>query len=85
MTFTPTVLTAIPGRELRWLGTVLTPWIFAGEHYFLLDPTSNGATNLTHGERFSGMLSPLIMRGQLLAATKAGFVAMNEALKRRSE
>jgi hypothetical protein len=84
MTFTPTILTAISGRELRWLGTVLNRWIFAGEHYFLLEPSSDGATDLTQGERFSGILAPLIMRGQMLAATKAGFVVMNEALKRRS-
>ena len=85
MTFTPTVLVATPGCELRWLGSVLSRWIFAGEHYFLLEPTSDGATRLTHGERFSGMLAPLIMRGQALTATKNGFVAMNEALKHRSQ
>jgi hypothetical protein len=85
ITFAPTVLAAIPGRELRWLGTVVSGWIFAGEHYFLLDPTSDGMTRLTHGERFIGLLAPLIMRGRTLAATREGFVAMNEALKRRSE
>ena len=85
MTFTPTVLVATSGCELRWLGRVLNRWIFAGEHYFLLKPTSDGATMLTHGERFSGMLAPLIMRGQTLTATKKGFVAMNEALKLRSQ
>ena len=85
VTFTPTVLTATPGCELRWQGSVLSRWIFAGEHYFLLEPTSDGATRLTHGERFSGMLAPLIMRGQALTATKSGFVAMNEALRQRSQ
>ena len=81
----PTVLVAEPSRELRWLGTILSRWIFAGEHFFLLDRTSDGATWLTHGERFSGLLAPLIMRGRLLSATEAGFTAMNEALKRQSE
>ena len=85
MTVSPTVLVAERNRELRWLGTVLSRWIFAGEHYFLLDGTSDGATWFTHGERFSGLLAPLIMRGQLLAATEQGFIAMNEALKRQSE
>ena len=85
VTLSPTVLVAERNRELRWLGTVLSRWIFAGEHYFLLDGTSDGATWFTHGERFSGLLAPLIMRGQLLAATEQGFVAMNEALKRQSE
>jgi hypothetical protein len=85
VTVKPTVLVAEPNRELRWLGTILNRWIFAGEHYFLLQRTSDGATWLTHGERFSGLLAPLVMRGRLLSATKEGFAAMNEALKRQSE
>jgi hypothetical protein len=63
----------------------LSRWIFAGEHYFLLDRTAEGSTQLTHGERFTGLLAPFIMRGRTLAATAQGFVAMNEALKRQSE
>jgi hypothetical protein len=85
ITFAPTVLAATQDQELRWLGTVANRWIFAGEHYFLLNPTSDGETSLIHGERFSGMLAPLIMRGRMLEATKDGFLAMNAALKRRSE
>jgi hypothetical protein len=85
MTFAPTVLAATPDKELRWLGTLANRWIFAGEHYFLLDPTPDGDTGLVHGERFSGILAPLIMRGRMLEATKDGFLAMNAALKRRSE
>lgn len=85
MTFSPTVVVATPDRELRWVGTVVGRWMFAGEHYFLLDPTAEGATRLTHGERFTGLLAPIIMRGRTLAATEQGFVAMNEALKRQSE
>jgi uncharacterized membrane protein len=36
MTFRPTVLTVIPNQELRWLGRLLLPGIFDGEHYFKL-------------------------------------------------
>jgi hypothetical protein len=39
MTFNPRVVVAVPDRELRWVGTVASRWIFAGEHYFLLDRT----------------------------------------------
>jgi hypothetical protein len=39
MTFYPTVVVAVPDRELRWVGTVLSRWIFVDEHYFLLDRT----------------------------------------------
>jgi hypothetical protein len=85
MTFAPTIPVATPDQELRWLGTVANRWIFAGEHYFLLNPTSDGETTFIQGERFSGILAPLIMRGRMLEATKDGFFAMNAALKRRSE
>jgi hypothetical protein len=84
-TFEPSVLAAVPGRELRWLGTVLGGWMFSGEHYFQLAPAQPGATLFVHGERFSGILAPLIMRGQMLAATERGFALMNEALKKRCE
>lgn len=85
MTFAPTVLTSTPDQELRWLGTIANRWIFAGEHYFLLNPTADGETCLIHGERFFGILAPLIMRGRRLEAAKAGFLDMNAALKRRCE
>jgi hypothetical protein len=76
MTFAPTVLAATPDRELRWLGTVASRWIFAGEHYFLLNPTSDGEISFIQGERFSGILAPLITRDRMLEATKDGFLAM---------
>ncbi len=85
MTFKPSVLVASPERELRWIGALMGRSMFAGEHYFVLDPIGPRTTRLTHGERFSGLLAPLVMRGTMLAATKAGFAAMNEALKRRAE
>jgi len=85
MTFQPTVLAATPGREFRWLGAFIGRWLFAGEHYFLLDELGPRQTRLTHGERFSGLLVPLVMRGAMLVATRNGFIAMNEALKRRAE
>jgi len=85
MTFNPTVLVASPERELRWRGTLMGRWIFAGEHYFVLDQVGPRMTRFTHGEYFSGLLAPLIMRGSALAATQQGFAAMNDALKRRAE
>jgi hypothetical protein len=85
MTFEPTVLVVSPDRELRWLGTVTSRWIFAGEHYFVLEVMGARMTRFTHGERFSGLLAPILMRSKMSAATKQGFLAMNEALKRRAE
>ena len=85
MSFEPTVLVAEPGRELRWLGTFMTRAVFAGEHSFVLETLSPGSTGLVHSGRFTGLMVPLIMSGKMLAATKQGFVAMNEALKKRAE
>lgn len=37
MTFHPVVLVAVQERELRWLGRLLIPGLFDGEHTFQLD------------------------------------------------
>jgi hypothetical protein len=84
MTFRPKVLRADTDRELRWRGRVLVPGVFDGEHYFRIIPTAPDKTRLVHGERFSGLLLPLL-RASLDGATWDGFVAMNEALKARAE
>ncbi len=82
--FRPTVLVAESEREFRWLGRVLVPGLFNGEHYFLLEPDGAG-TRLTHGEIFSGLLvGPMDRRGQF-GPIRAGYEAMNQALKLRAE
>ena len=83
MRFKPTVLTVRPERELRWLGHLLIPGVFDGEHYFLLEPIGVGRTRLVQGEKFSGLLVGLL--SGTLSATEAGFKAMNTALKREAE
>jgi hypothetical protein len=83
MRFKPTVLSVRPLHELRWLGHVLFPSLFDGEHYFLLEPIGKGRTRLTQGEKFSGFLVGLL--GGTLSATEEGFAAMNAALKLRAE
>jgi uncharacterized membrane protein len=49
MEFNPTVLVASPDRELRWRGTVMGRWIFAGEHYFVLDQAGRAFGATYHG------------------------------------
>jgi len=83
MTFTPTVLVATPGRELRWLGKLGIGGLFDGEHFFVLDRDDEGATRLTHGETFSGILVSLM--GGATRKADDGFDAFNRALKRRAE
>lgn len=84
MRFRPTVLAVQPNRELRWKGKLLVPGLFDGEHYFKLEVKPASRLIFHQGEIFSGILVPLFRRS-LDGATKQGFVAMNEALKREAE
>lgn len=84
MTFKPVVLKAVPNRELRWLGRLLLPGIFDGEHYFIIESLTSARVRFIHGERFSGILVAL-MKSSLDGRTRAGFEAMNRALKARAE
>jgi hypothetical protein len=84
MTFRPTVLVADRPRELCWRGRLLVPGLLDGEHRFRLEPVAGGRVRVRHGERFRGLLVPLL-RARLERDTRRGFVAMNEALKRRAE
>lgn len=82
MTFRPTVRAAEPARELRWLGRVLIPGLFDGEHAFVLEPSGAGC-RLRHEERFTGLLVGAFPG--MLADTAKGFEALNAALARRVE
>lgn len=84
MTFRPKVLSAIPGRELRWLGTLGFHGIADGEHYFVLTPNDDGTTHLDHGERFSGALVALA-KGSAEKNGDNGYDAFSQALKQRVE
>lgn len=84
MRFTPLVKVNQPEREFRWLGHLLFPGIFDGEHYFLLEDVGGKQTKFSHGEQFSGLLAGILLK-MIGENTKAGFVAMNEALKARAE
>ncbi|GAA0938778.1 SRPBCC domain-containing protein [Virgisporangium aurantiacum] len=81
-TFTPTVLTATPGHELRWLGKLGPGAVFDGEHAFLIESIGPGRVRLTQTERFTGILVPFF-RGQLHDKTLPQFHAMNQALAQR--
>lgn len=84
MSFKPTLKVVTPPRELRWAGQVLAPGLFDGEHAFEIESLDDGACRLRHVEVFSGVLVPLFIPA-LQDATRAGFEAMNRALKERAE
>lgn len=84
MTFRPTVQRAEPNREFAWLGHVLMPGVFDGEHVFSIQPVEGGNVHFVQRERFTGVLAPLIM-SMIRKSTLQGFEEMNRALKERAE
>jgi hypothetical protein len=84
MTFKPKVLTAEPNRELRWLGHLLLPGLFDGEHSFTIEPLEENRVRFIQQEAFKGLLVPLFARS-LETNTQQGFEEMNHALKERAE
>lgn len=84
MKFKPQVLVNTQYQELRWLGKLLFKGLFDGEHQFILTENKNGSINFGQNEKFSGILVRLFSK-KLDIETKAGFEAMNKALKERSE
>ncbi len=83
MTFKPRVLVAVPGRELRWIGRLLFPGLFDGEHSFIIEPMAGNSCRLVQAEKFTGLLVGLFGKG--FDKTGAGFEQMNQALKTRAE
>ena len=83
-TFRPRVLEAEPGRRLRWLGRLLLPGLFDGEHRFAIEPAGPGRARLVQEETFGGLLAPLLLRF-LAEPTLAGFRQMDQALEARAE
>jgi hypothetical protein len=83
MTFKPTVRAVEANRELRWLGRLLLPGVFDGEHSLRIEPLEGGRSRFVQSERFSGLLVGLVKGA--LAKTEAGFERMNTALKARVE
>ena len=82
MTMRPTVQVADPGRELRWLGRLLMPGLFDGEHRFTIEETEPGRVIFRQDERFRGLLVPFLRRF-IEVDTLASFHEVNEALARR--
>lgn len=83
MTFRPTVTVVEHARTFEWLGRLGVPGLFDGRHRFELRATGTG-TALTQSESFDGLLVR-VLRRSLDSATRAGFDAMNSALKERAE
>jgi hypothetical protein len=85
MTFKPTILTADRNHEIRWIGHLLIPGLFDGEHILEIVPLDGGkSVRFVQREKFGGLLLPFLS-GMLTKDTSRGFVEMNKALKERAE
>lgn len=84
MTFKPKVLAFEANKEFRWLGHMLIPGIFDGEHKFSLTDNGNGTTTFTQSEKFKGILV-LLLKKMLDGNTRNGFILMNKRLKELAE
>jgi len=84
MQFRPTVLKAEPNSELRWLGHLLVPGLFDGEHILRIEPLGPDRVRFIQHEIFRGLLVPMLARS-LDRDTLRGFQEMNLALKARAE
>jgi hypothetical protein len=83
MTFRPEILKFDLEKEFRWKGKLLVRGVFDGEHYFILEKKGEKATQLIHGEVFTGILVSLL--SGTLTKTGDGFRLMNEAIKAKCE
>lgn len=84
MTFKPKCLKMEANKEFRWLGHLLIPGIFDGEHIFELEELDNIRTRFIQRENFKGLLVPLFWK-LLNTKTRKGFELMNAKIKELAE
>ena len=84
MMFKPTVTRVVPEREFRWLGRLLIPGFFDGEHIFEIESLGENSVRFIQREQFRGLLVPLLW-SSLETTTRQGFNEMNAALKKKAE
>lgn len=83
----PKVLKVEMDREIRFFAGILDGVVFKGEHYFSLEDTRTGCL-LTHGEEFSGILTPLMMwwfKKDIIASYKQHNEQLKQYVENRSE
>jgi hypothetical protein len=78
------VIKVEPGRELRWKYHVGMPFLFGGEHSFIIEPLTANKIRFVDREVFNGLFVSIQSRN-IDTKTKQGFEAMDRALKMRAE
>ncbi len=84
MTFKPKVLVFDTNKEFRWIGHLLMPGLFDGEHTFQIIDNGNGTSTFIQSEKFKGILVPLFKK-MLDNNTTNGFHEMNKKIKEKAE
>jgi len=80
----PRLITVVEQAEIRWIGHLMVPGLFDGNHRFVLTPLAPARTRLVQQETFRGALVP-VFGGWIGAGARRGFEAMNRAAKARLE
>lgn len=62
MDFEPVLLVVKESEVLRWPGRVLLPKLFDGEHYFIINETSKGNTQLVQRTPSAGQSAAHFVR-----------------------
>jgi hypothetical protein len=84
MKFRPRVLVVEKAREFRWIGNLIIPGVFDGEHIFEIESMDEQKILFVQREKFTGILAFLFFRS-IKDPTLQGFHEMNNALKIRAE
>lgn len=82
--FASKVLKVAPQKYFSWRGILLASWIMSGEHIFEIHSLANNQVKFVHYENFRGLLAGVIL-SKIGKSTEQGFMAMNEALKKKAE
>jgi hypothetical protein len=76
-----TVVKLDPTRALTWSYHVGLPFLFSGEHSFVMEPAGEGRVHFVDREVFRGLLVPFFVNEK----DTGDFEAMDRALKTRVE
>jgi hypothetical protein len=78
--FKPRVIEFEEGKSYSWIGRLIMPGIVDGKHSFEVVPMGDGKVKLLHYEKFSGILSGMMVK-KYGDETLEYFKQMNAALK----
>ena len=83
MTFKPRVLVVDINKEFKWIGHLIIPGLFDGEHTFELIDNGNGTTTFRQNEKFRGILIPFFKK-MIEKNTVQGFntALLHESIKK---